>query len=167
MDVFTKDDEVMYLIIDNSRPSIDRCVGYFTHLADAIDVVSKRHHFSNHRVWKNLGDELSFEDYTIDKLSINSFPCKRQMVSFELFPQERYEKEIIEEKRIRENILSRADDASRCIQSLEKHFRSRRGNSWTTTLSKDEMDKYISLEDESYSQVCYDQWGTSIKNPWY
>lgn len=152
--------KLLYLV-KNSIP--DTVVAFFSELHSAIDICSKRHYFVKHNVWRNLGNESRFDDYTIHSAQMNSFPMKCQSVQFSFFDESNYIDEIREQLQIKNQIVERARTADESLRSIEKILMEERGSHWKCTLQDKEIDMLILFEDAMYEESMYEPWGTLLQ----
>lgn len=145
----------------------EKIVAVYQDLDNAIFLCSKRHHFIQHKVWINAGNENVFEDYEIFQVSLNIFPCVKSKVEFEFLPLDEFTQDIIKEKSIKEKVMERAEMAKSSLDMIEKQYTLQRGLFWRFTLTDDEMKNLITLEDTCLDEVMYEKWGSDPGNPFY
>src|SRR6476659_4541656 len=79
----------LYMVKDGNRN-----VATFSALPNAIDLCSRRHYFVEKGAWRNLGNEMRFDDYTIVSFHTETFPAVEEVVSFAFYPYDRYSRDI-------------------------------------------------------------------------
>jgi len=146
-----------YLVSDcNNKPK-----AVFHNLDDAINLCSKRHHLVQLSIWRNLGNEETFDDYVIFKVPCDTFGGDAQPVDFQHFEQDRYKTEIECETRKKAGILERAKSAAESLLTIERIYAEERGPNWRCNLSDGELDSIIVFEDALYEECMYEPWKLS------
>jgi len=145
----------LYMVQDSSGFP----VSIFYKLSDAVNLCSRRHYFVKRGIWRNVRHEMTFDDYTIQMISIGTFPLIKKEISFEFAPESMYETEIKEQTAVKNGVMDRAKTAEASLMSIEKIMKEERGDDWNRTLNDREYDVLVLFEDAIYEESMYEPWG--------
>jgi len=145
-------------IVSNSH---DYVVAVFDNIDDAIHLCSKRHYFVKNKVWKNLGNEMDFEDYVVYEIPMNVFPTTRVKLEFEFTPEDLFSEDIHKHKMEKQSIVERAKTAEDSLKAIEKTMCQERGPNWKCSLQDKEIDILVLFEDAMFEETIYEPWGTA------
>ena len=151
----------IYVVLDSEK----RLVCVFTDLDRAVDLCSRRHHFVRHAVWRNVRNETTFHNYSIEKVVLDTFPSKHESIQFDILPEETYAAEICKLNALKEQVMERAKTAETSLKSIERVMEEERGENWTKTLNDSEYDVLVLFEDAMYEESMYEPWSVTAPPP--
>lgn len=129
-------------------------VAIFSCLQKAVNLCSRRHYYVKHGVWRNSGNEMTFDDFIIMSFTIDTYPMKSSIVQYSFVPETFYAVDIEQRLMEKQKVMERADTAEKSLRAIENVLCKERGTCWD--LQDREIDMMILLEDAIYEQSVYD-----------
>jgi len=105
--------------------------------------------------WKNVRNEISSVDFTINKLIVNEFPTQLSSVDFSIKPETCYSTLIQEAKKEREKVFQRAASAGKTLESITRVLLQEKGPDWEENLEDRQLETLMLFEDALYEETMY------------